>query len=279
MVIPEPGSRLSRLLAAKSSLDEQAAQARSAYEEKRRRREAHIAETGRAPAGRPPKAPDEAELAASQANITDPESRIMKSHSGYLQGYNAQTAVSESQIVLAAELTQDAGDVHQLHPLIKAAMANLSAVGVTEEIGAILGDAGYFSKDNVTTADASWPELYLATQKDCKQRRSAREAADPPPPLPEGASVEDQMEAKLRTEKGKSLYKKRSATVEPVFGQTKGARGIDRFMRRGLVACDREWKLINLSNNLLKAWRAGRARARTTADLPARTAVLAAPAG
>src|SRR5207245_11018624 len=99
------------------------------------------------------------------------------------------------------------------------------------------------------------------------------------PRLADGASVQDQMEAKLRTENGKSLDKKRSATVEPVFGQSKGARGIDRFMRRGLVVCDREWKLLNLSINLLKAWRAGRARARTTADLPARTAVLAAPAG
>ncbi len=78
---------------------------------------------------------------------------------------------------------------------------------------------------------------------------------------------------------GKIPLQERSPTVKPVFGQTKGARGIDRFMRQGFVACDREWKLINLSNNLLKAWRAGRARARTTADLPARAAVLAAPAG
>ncbi len=62
------------------------------------------------------------------------------------------------------------------------------------------------------------------------------------------------MERKLRTRRGQTIYAKRSQTVEPVFGQIKAVRGADRFVRRGLAACDSEWKLLCLTHNLLKLW-------------------------
>jgi hypothetical protein len=73
------------------------------------------------------------------------------------------------------------------------------------------------------------------------------------------------MEYKLKTKEGKKLYKKRSITVEPVFGHIKEILGFDRFMRRGLKACIYEWKLICTVHNILKLWRYGFVKVRNKA--------------
>jgi Transposase DDE domain len=63
------------------------------------------------------------------------------------------------------------------------------------------------------------------------------------------------MTAKLQSEDGKARYAKRKQTVEPVFGQLKEQQGARRFLRRGLAACQAEWKLLCGTHNLLKLWR------------------------
>ena len=67
------------------------------------------------------------------------------------------------------------------------------------------------------------------------------------------------MERKLLTGRGRARYKLRSQTAEPVFGRVKYARGIDRFLLRGLEGASGEWKLACGTHNLLKLWRSGRA--------------------
>jgi hypothetical protein len=66
------------------------------------------------------------------------------------------------------------------------------------------------------------------------------------------------MFAKLNSEQGKARYAKRKQTVEPVFGQIKDVRGARRLLRRGLAACEAEWKLLCGTHNLLKLWRHAR---------------------
>jgi hypothetical protein len=63
------------------------------------------------------------------------------------------------------------------------------------------------------------------------------------------------MFAKLASDQGKACYAKRKQTVEPVFGQLKEQQGARRFLRRGLAACEAEWKLLCGTHNLLKLWR------------------------
>jgi hypothetical protein len=63
------------------------------------------------------------------------------------------------------------------------------------------------------------------------------------------------MKAKLASEAGKARYALRRETVEPVFGQIKDHQGARRFMRRGMRACQAEWKLLCGTHNLLKLWR------------------------
>ena len=189
--------------------------------------------------------------------MTDPESRIMKTRKGYVQGYNAQAAVTEEQIIVAAEVTQEANDKKQLHPMIEKTAENIETAGVEEKVGAALADAGYWSEANVQEAEADGPELLIATTKDWKQRKAAREHPPPRGRIPKDISVRERMERKLMTKRGRATYKKRSRTVEPVFGQIKDARGCDRFLLRGLKGVSGEWKLLCGTHNLLKLWRSG----------------------
>ncbi len=56
----------------------------------------------------------------------------------------------------------------------------------------------------------------------------------------------------LATDLGHELYAKRKFSIEPVFGQIKANRRLDRFLRRGRAAVRSEWRLIAASHNLLK---------------------------
>ena len=139
--------------------------------------------------------------------------------------------------------------------MLQQAQANLRAASVNKPIRAVAADAGSWSEANVKQAPADGPELFLATSKEWKQRQVWKDAPPPRGRIPKGLSLRERMERKLRTRRGQAIYAKRSQTVEPVFGQIKAVRGADRFLRRGLAACDSEWKLICLTHNLLKPWR------------------------
>lgn len=187
-----------------------------------------------------------------RANVSDPDSRIMKVKQGWAQAYNAQAAVSQDGIVLAASVTQDHGDVRQFCPMVASFAENLAAAGIAGTAGVVLADAGYLSEENLA---APGPDRLIATAKSWKLRRAAKTngyATGAPPP---GASPIEAMEHRLRTEEGSRLYSMRQHTVEPVFGDAKYNRGFARFMRRGKEAADAEWKLETSAHNLLKLFR------------------------
>lgn len=252
-------SRRKRLEACKQRLEEEAQQARQEQQKKLDEREEKEKQTGKKPRGRKPKSPDEVEDKEAKANPTDPESRIVKTRKGYEQGYNAQAVVTENQIIIAEDVTQQANDQKQLHPMIEQTELNRKHLGIDEKLGVLLADAGYCSEENLTSAPAGDVELLVATQKDWKQRKAAEEAVEIAGPPPKGTSATELMEQTLRTERGRTLYKLRSQTVEPVFGQIKSNRGIDGFLRRGIEACRSEWSLICATHNLLKLYRSGKA--------------------
>lgn len=188
----------------------------------------------------------------TQANITDPESRILKTANGWVQGYNAQAAVNQAQIIIGHAVTQDVNDVGQYQPMVTATLDTLAAAGITDNIDNIdmmLADAGYWSEANATT---DGPDRLIATLKDYKQRRAAKELGTTTGPPPDDATPIDAMEHRLRTPEGAATYAKRSHTVEPVFGDIKDNRGYRRFRRRGLTAARSEWALMAISHNLTK---------------------------
>jgi hypothetical protein len=199
--------------------------------------------------------PNEVADKDQKANTTEPGSRIMKTRKGYVQGYNAQAMATEEQIIIAADVTQEENDQKQFKPMIQQAKANLAAVKVVLTLGAVLMDAGYCSDENLQAADELGVDLYCATKKDHKQRKEAHEAPPPRGRIPKNLTAREKMERKLRTKKGRAMYKKRRKTIEPVFGQIKTVQDGGRCMRRGLKANRSEWEFTCSAHNLLKLWR------------------------
>jgi hypothetical protein len=188
---------------------------------------------------------------ASKANTTDPDSRSMNTPGGWVQGFNAQAAVNDQQIILAAEVSQDANDVGLYQPMVAAARAMLDDAGVDDAIGTALADAGYWSHDNAT---GDGPDRLIVTLKDHKQRRAARDLGTTSGEPPEDATALEAMEHQLRTEDGAAAYAKRSHIVEPVFA-VEANHGYHRFRRRGLQAAASEWALMSTAHNLGKLHR------------------------
>lgn len=252
-------SRLAKIRAAKAELEqeakEKAARQRAEAETKIAERREQEAQTGKKTGGHDPQVPDPEQAKPepkAQRNFTDPDSRIMvdgANKGSFIQAYNAQAAVdSQAQVIVAAEVTQQANDSQQLVPMIEQVEAN---VGRKPE--AVSADAGYWSEANVTDERVAGVDLYVATGR--QKHGEKVESADGPPP--EGATAQQAMQHKLRTEAGRSMYKMRKAIVEPVFGQTKERRGFRRFSFRGVGSVRLEWQLICLTGNLLKLFRSG----------------------
>ena len=193
----------------------------------------------------------------AKANVTDPESRIMKTRKGFIQGYNAQAVVTKEQIIVAADVTQEENDQGQLKPMMEEATRSLGALKMTRPIGVALADAGYDREENLKWAlgRKSKTDYFIATQKDWKQRKAMRRKPGPRGRMPAGVSFKDRMTRKLLTRRGRRVYKLRSCTVEPEFGQMKGAQRFEGFSRKRLRAAQSEWKLAAAAHNLLKLWR------------------------
>ncbi|MFN8627549.1 MAG: transposase [Candidatus Binatia bacterium] len=250
-------SRLRKIREAKAALEAAArAQAEQAAEQARTKlaeRARHEAQTGKQMGGRPPQVPDPAHAQpapTAQHNFTDPDSRIMKDGAtkGFEQAYNAQAAVdSTAQIIVAAAVTQAANDKQQLQPLLEKVKENWGRR--PEKASA---DAGYFNSEHLT--DEALRRVDLDVPPDRQTHGAAPQTLAAPPAA--DASVVDQMRQKLKTAAGQAVYKWRKAIVEPVFGQSKEARGFRRFSLRGLPKVAAEWDLITLTHNLLKLWRA-----------------------
>lgn len=265
--LADPTTRLQRLQEAKRRLDQEQAEREAQHAGHLQKRAETEARQGRKLRGRKPKPPEPAPEA--MANVTDPQSRIMKTRTGYVQGYNAQAIATREQIIVAAEVTDQANDVQQLEPMVKAMEQTLEAAGIDKpRVGTLLADAGYWSEAN-ERAIASLPmaDALIATTKDWKRRKELRDQGSPRGRIPAAMSRTDRMERRLRTQPGHRLYAQRGCTIEPVFGQVKDARNGRRFMRRGKVAATAEFKLMTAAHNLLKMFAK---RAPGTASTPPR---------
>ena len=202
--------------------------------------------------GRRPKPPQPEQ--GAKVNVTDPDSRVVRDYHGYLQGYNVQAVTTRDQIIVAAEVSRQATDMHELQPMIEVMHRNLQAAHCGPA-RVLLADAGYYSEANVRQAGSAGPELLLATRSDRNRRVGA---APPRGRIPAGLSVRERMDRKLATQRGRRLYEQRRWMIEPVFGDVKENRGIRRFMRRGIASCASEWKLIAATHNLKKLYRRAR---------------------
>ena len=197
--------------------------------------------------GKKPKPPFKEPETKKQRNFTDPDSRIMVSGGTFLQAYNCQAAVDEkAQIILAADVTQDANDKHQTVSMVERIKAHTGG-----NPKCLTADSGYYNQHQIERLPKGI-DAYIDTQK--------HKHTDPIPKPPRGripknATPKERMARKLRAIKGRCTYAKRKHIVEPVFGQIKQLRRFDGFTFRGLKKVTTEWNLICITHNLLKLYR------------------------
>ena len=179
----------------------------------------------------------------AQRNFTDPESRILKTKDGYIQGYNAQAAVdAQAQIIVAQTLSNSGNDQAQFAPLLDAIKATFKRN--PDEVSA---DAGYCSAANLRTLSRRRIKGYIATarQKHGSKSATAKRSAKP-------GSLLARMTTRLRRAGHRSRYRLRTQVVEPVYGQIKEARGFRQFLLRGIEKVKAEWAMICTAHNLRK---------------------------
>jgi hypothetical protein len=246
-------SRLKKIREAMQALEEEAKAEAEVRREAMRQQEEALNKEGEKRRGPKPQGPSERPPAKAQRNFTDPDSRIMKDNTtkSFEQCYNAQVAVdSACQIIVAADVTQEANDKQQVAPMVKAVESNTGG----QKPKRLSADSGFFSEGNVQHLQGEGIDAYIAPGQD--PHGTAKEPV-PRGRIPQSATLKERMSRKLRTFKGRATYSKRKEIVEPVIGQIKEARGFRRFLLRGVGKVRPEWRLICLTHNLLKLFRSG----------------------
>ena len=186
----------------------------------------------------------------AQRSFTDPESRMMKTTDGFHYAYNAQTVVDEgSQVVLAAEVTNQAADVGALTFMIGITEGNLDAADIDASPGLVLADAGYCSDANLTWITETESNVLVATGR---IKNGERVPDSPRGRIPKNATQRERMARKLRTKQGRIDYARRKAIVEPAFGQMKVRQSAGQLRLRGLAGAQCEWTLHVICHNLRK---------------------------
>ncbi|MDQ7061028.1 MAG: IS1182 family transposase [Sulfurimonas sp.] len=216
------------------------------YQEKMDKRKAKESITGKKPKGRTPKPPTATPLPKDQINLTDSESRIMKtSGGGFEQCYNAQASVEhDSRLIVHKHVTQNANDKQEVTPTLKWFKENPEL-----KPSSFLADAGYFSEHNILQCENTKITPYISFGKD-SHNQPLEERFKAEEPLPDNPTSVERMKYRLQTKEGKQIYAERKSTVEPVFGIMKHVMGFRQFMLRGFEKAKGEWSLLCIAYNL-----------------------------
>jgi transposase len=227
--VSDKQKRLEKIRQAKAELEAEA------KAEAERKKEEDAKKPPRNRARKPiPDTPDE----KAKRNLTDGDTRLLKTTHGYVQGYNAQVAVdADSQVIVAQMLTNQRTDSQHMIPLVDQTEANTED-GVLE----MSSDSGYYSEDNLEQLEIKAVRGYIA----CGRRdKDGTWHGDVGP-------LGHRMRARLQRGGKQSRYRLRARTVEPVFGIIKSARGFRQFLLRGIANTSGEWSLVCAAHNILK---------------------------
>jgi len=243
---PVPRDRAKRVREAKRRMDEQLfseLRAEEAYQRYRARgKDRRGGRLGPNTVPRPYVAPA---LPPGEINLTDPDSRMVKGQHQFIQGYNAQAAANEHQIVIAAEIEVVSPDFGHLERTLTAARRELEAAGVSELPKVVVADSGYWHTEQMQRLAGEGIPVLIRPDSGLR--------STPRPGWTGG--IYDFMRNILASEHGQSLYRQRQHLIESLFGSIKHNRGFKQFQRRGRAAVRTEWRLITATHNLSKLHR------------------------
>ena len=227
--VKDKQARLDRIRAARAALEAEAKTPPSADDD------GPGPSSGMMDKGMPQRGADGGPPDRAQRNFTDPDSRIQKTRDGFIQGYNAQTAVDDGyQVIVAQRVAANPADYPALVPLITAIRRTCHRD--PDEVSA---DAGFCNEANLVALAHRRIKAYIAPGR-------ARHGQNPGA---NGRSIKPgshmaAMATKLKRTGRRSRYRLRKQIVEPVFGQIKAARGFRQFLLRGFNKVQAEWAMI-----------------------------------
>lgn len=276
--------RMKRFLAAKQRLEDEQKERIQAKEEEIKLRAEEETHSGKKKRGRKPKKPQDRPESQTLANLTDPDSSLMKSGSGYIQGYNAQAMANQDGIIIMPQISSAAVDYKLLQPSLEKLQEISTTSGIQTSESLILTDAGYWSHENYLymkrfglhflCSTCHEPNVYTVQgssksllELDDFTTAMFKTGCIPPisasigfgcerlgfseDNVPSPASIAKEiMKEKMSPYPAKKLYSRRKVIIEPIFGWIKENRGFRKFQRRGLLNCQNEWSLICLTQNL-----------------------------
>lgn len=239
--LADRAQRRARLEAARLALQEKAQSRTRAALQERERAQREGCERGHP-------VPTPRVRASDQVNTTDPQSALQPTaREGFIQGYNAQAAVSaQGGLIVAARVVNDTGDRRQLAPTIGAIPVQLGRPQ------AVVADTGYDNTAQILEVErTTGATVYCALQMPNNRKRSAK--GGPPQrksrrrQLP--GQLRQRMSERLQSAEGARLYRLRKISIEPVFGIIKSVLGFRRFSLRGLDKVNVEWQLVSAAFN------------------------------
>ena len=192
--------------------------------------------------GRPSRGEDGGPPDRAQRNVTDPDSRILPTRDGFVQGDNGQIAVDAAhQIIVAPRLVTPSADYRALVPLVDSIHAPLG-----RKPREVSGDAGVATEANLAALKERRIRGYLppGRARHGEAHAAGRRRLKNTPLMSVRAE-------KLKRAGRRSRYRLRKQVVEPVFGQMKQARGFRQFLLRGLDQVRGEGAMICTAHNRL----------------------------
>ena len=249
--LADPKTRRERLREAKRRLDEEHAAKQAEMAAWARAKAEYTARTGLKQKGAPTKPRPIPPKEKARINLTDPDSRPVKTARGFIQGYTAQAVTTEEQVIVAADVITGGNERGRLGPMAEAAEQELERAGVEERPSAALADAGYWNGDQIAALEARGMQVLVPPDADTRKA---------PSKIRRGGRYQ-RMRERLARPEAKDLYRRRQQMIEPVFAQIKNNLRAGRFSRRGLANCRAEWRLVAATHNLLKLYRGGLAAA------------------
>jgi hypothetical protein len=182
-------------------------------------------------------------------SVTDPDSRFLRTRTGFELGYTADIAVNEDHLVVAQRITQNPTDTRSLDEVVEQVEQRC---GETPE--RVSADSGFYRNEEVAAVTARGADVYVPDSNLAQELNGGPAAEVTRGCITHYGELVNGMRDKLRSEAGRAVYDKRKALVEPVFGTLKEQRQGRRFRLRGLDKVGVEFCLMTLAYNLTRLY-------------------------